>query len=212
MKVGIIDYGVGNIGSVYNAVKKLDYDATIIKDSKQVKNFDKLILPGVGNFSKSKRILDINGWSENIIENIKLKGKSILGICLGMQLLAESGKEGETNSKNHTKGLGLIEGNVESLSIQGCYERLPHMGWNSIKWTQESFMNKRIPSDTDFYFVHSYSFIPKNKKAIYAVTNYSIPIVSVVGKENIWGVQFHPEKSSKAGFLILQNFLENNNA
>ena len=209
MRIGIIDYGVGNIGSVYNAVYKLNYDVKIIKEPSDISRFDKIILPGVGNFSKSKNILDSHGWSERIIENVKYKGMPLLGICLGMQLLADFGSEGSKNKNNLTKGLGLISGKVENLSIQGCKNRLPHMGWNSIKWEKDCYINDKIPFETDFYFVHSYSFIPNNKEDIFAHTKYSIPIVAVIGKENIWGLQFHPEKSSKAGFLILKNFLEN---
>ena len=213
MKIGIIDYGVGNIGSVYNALKKLNFEGKIINNPSLIKNFNSLILPGVGNFTKSKKTLDDNGWSEAIIENVKCKGMPILGICLGMQLLAEFGTEGNKNdSYTHTKGLGLIQGCIEGLEKQGCDKRLPHMGWNSIFWEKESFFNKNIPNNTDFYFVHSYSFIPKFKDNVFASTKYSIPIVAVVGSDNIWGVQFHPEKSSKAGFQILKNFLDYSNA
>lgn len=213
MKIAIIDYGVGNIGSVYNALKKLDFDANIINNPSKIKNYDSLILPGVGNFTKSKKTLDDKGWSEEIIENVKFKGKPILGICLGMQLLSEFGTEGNNNDSNtFTEGLGLIEGCIESLQKQSCDKRLPHMGWNSILWERESFFNKNIPNNTDFYFVHNFSFTPTIKENVLAYTNYSIPIVAVIGRDNIWGVQFHPEKSSKAGFQILKNFLDYSDA
>ena len=208
MKVGIINYGIGNLGSVYRALEELNVEPFFIKTPKDIKNCDSLILPGVGNFTKCKLLLDSNDWTSYIKESVFIKRKYILGICLGMQLLAEYGYEGITNKNLPTPGLGLIEGNVVKMTSMGCKEKVPHMGWNSIKATKKSDLLNEIPDGTDFYFVHSYLFDVKNKSDIIATTDYSISIPSIVGKDNILGTQFHPEKSSKAGFKILQNFIK----
>lgn len=207
MNVGIINYGVGNLGSVYRALMNLDVNPVLIKNPKDIYNFDSIILPGVGNFKKCKLLLDDLGWSSQIQEAILSKKTPILGICLGMQLLADYGHEGIVNNDFPTRGLGLIAGEVIKMKSFGCKERLPHMGWNSVRSTSKSRLMNDIPDGTDFYFVHSYVFNVKDKSDIVAVSDYSIPIPAVVGKDNIWGTQFHPEKSSKAGFKVLRNFL-----
>ena len=125
-----------------------------------------------------------------------------------MQLLADFGYEGILNdNESPTPGLGLIKGNVIKLKSIGCNERIPHMGWNSIKKVSNSRLLKDIPDGTDFYFVHSYGFVPDDKIDIVATSYYSISITAVIGRDNIWGTQFHPEKSSKAGFNVLKNFI-----
>ena len=209
MKLGIIKYGLGNIGSVYQSLKNIGSSPLIIEDPLEIKKVDKLILPGVGNFTKSKNILDDFGWTDEILDATLNLKKPILGICLGMQLLAEWGYEGFLENKNtRTEGLGLIRGEVVKLKDIGCKERIPHMGWNTVIWNDSPPLLSGIPSSTDFYFVHSYAFIPENKENIIAKADYSVPVTAIVNKENIWGTQFHPEKSSKAGLLIIKNFLE----
>ncbi|MFA6552390.1 MAG: imidazole glycerol phosphate synthase subunit HisH, partial [Candidatus Paceibacterota bacterium] len=125
-----------------------------------------------------------------------------IGICLGMQLLADRGNEG-----GETAGLGLISGQVKKLEPKSLSEKIPHIGWNDVNKTKENKIFEGIPNGSDFYFVHSYNLIPKDKKDILAVTPYCGGFVSVVGKDNIYGTQFHPEKSSRAGFQLLKNFL-----
>jgi len=209
MNVGIIKYGLGNIASVYNALKILHQKSKIIERPIDIDNFDFLILPGVGNFSQSKFILDKNGWTESILHSVVNKKKPILGICLGMQLLASWGYEGASDyKKDKTRGFGLIDGEVKSLLDIGCDRRIPHMGWNDINWQSPHKILDGVSKNTDFYFVHSYVFIPCDKSHIIATTYYSSPITAVIAKGHIWGVQFHPEKSSKAGLKVIKNFLD----
>ena len=208
MNVGIINYGVGNLGSVYRALENLDVEPLLITNPADIENCDSLILPGVGNFKECKNILDNKGWTTQIKEAALIKKKPILGICLGMQLLADYGYEGVLDNNSPTPGLGLISGEVVQMKSFGCKERVPHMGWNSIKITRKSNFLDEIVDDTDFYFVHSYFFSVTNESDIHAITDYSIIFPAIVGKDNIWGTQFHPEKSSKAGFKILKNFIK----
>lgn len=209
MNVGIIKYGLGNIASVHNAIKALNQKSEIIEIPKDINKFDYLILPGVGNFTESKEILDKNGWTDSILDSVINKKKPILGICLGMQLLASWGYEGASNrNKIKTRGFDLIEGEVKSLSDIGCDRRIPHMGWNEISWQCSHKILEGISKNTDFYFVHSYVFVPSNNSHVVAVSNYSSLITAVIAKDHIWGVQFHPEKSSRAGLKLIKNFLE----
>lgn len=209
MNVGIIKYGLGNIASVHNAIKALNQKSEIIEIPKDINKFDYLILPGVGNFTESKDILDKNGWTDSILNSVINKKKPILGICLGMQLLASWGYEGASNRNEiKTPGFDLIEGEVKSLRDIGCDRRIPHMGWNEISWQCSHKIMEGISKNTDFYFVHSYVFVPSDNSHVIAFSNYSIPFTAVIAKDHIWGVQFHPEKSSRAGLKLIKNFLE----
>lgn len=209
MNVGIIKYGLGNIASVYNALKTFNQKSKIIERPNDIDKLDFLILPGVGNFSQSKFILDQNGWTEKILDSVINKKKPILGICLGMQLLASWGYEGASEfNKEKTRGFGLIDGEVKSLLDIGCDKRIPHMGWNEITWECSHKILDGVSKNTDFYFVHSYVFVPANKANIIATSNYPSPVTAVIAKDHIWGVQFHPEKSSKAGLKVIKNFLD----
>ena len=209
MNVGIIKYGLGNIASVHNAIKALNQKSEIIEMPKDINKFDFLILPGVGNFTESKKILDKDGWTDSILDSVINKRKPILGICLGMQLLASWGYEGASNwNKTKTPGLDLIKGEVKSLLDIGCDKRIPHMGWNEISWQCSHKTLEGISKNTDFYFVHSYVFVPSDKSNVIAFSNYSLPITAIIAKDHIWGVQFHPEKSSRAGLKLIKNFLD----
>ena len=206
MTVGIVDYGVGNLGSVFRAIELIDQKAKIIQQPSELDSVTKVILPGVGNFTDCKNLLDLSGWSDSLKANVVDLGLPMLGICVGMQLLADYGSEGALNE--HTPGLGFISGSVQSLKDLRCKERVPHMGWNSVSSSTKDRLFKDIPDNTDFYFVHSYAFVPKFDVSIQATTNHGIEIVASVQKDNIYGTQFHPEKSSKAGLKVIKNFID----
>ncbi len=207
MKIGVIDYGVGNLGSVVRSLEELRVTPILIDRAVDIHAADSLILPGVGSFTDCKRQLDQNGWTEALKDEVLGYDKPLLGICVGMQLLADRGEEGATDLTG-TMGLGFVPGEVRSLTDLGCTLRVPHVGWNAVDIREPSDLMRGIPSGTDFYFVHSYTFVPKNQSDVIAVTDYGIPIAAVVGHGRVWGTQFHPEKSSKAGFKVLRNFVE----
>jgi glutamine amidotransferase len=209
MRIGIINYGVGNLGSVEGALKRIGSQFGLIDDPAGIGNFDKLILPGVGNFEECSDRLKRGGWFE-VLKQVAIKRKPILGICLGMQLLATSSTEVNPNQSNLTvNGLGLIPGSVKHLSELECKMRIPHVGWNEVSFTADAReMFKEIPDKSDFYFVHSYAFVPDSIEDIAATTNYGVEFASAVRNGNIWGAQFHPEKSSLAGIKFLKNFIE----
>ena len=201
-KVAIVDYGVGNLKSLKNCVDSLDFDNKIIDNPRQLINYDIIILPGVGSFKSAMDTINSLGWSQEILENVINKKKNILGICLGMQILLTQGHEfGETN------GLNLISGNVESLKKLGCNELIPHIGWNEVSVKKENILFKNIKYDSSFYFVNSYACKLTDKSQEIGFTDYGVNFTSVFNNQNIFGTQFHPEKSSKAGRQLLNNFL-----
>lgn len=201
-KVAIIDYGMGNLKSVENSCKKLGFKTSIVSVPSELSEFNKLILPGVGSFKKSMKMLKNNNWINIIKTEVINKKKPILGICLGMQLFAS-----ESEEFGVSKGLGFINGKVKFLRNLNCKNKVPHIGWNSVNIIKPHPFLKDIENDTDFYFVNSYVFLPEDNKFIVAKTKYDIEFCSIIAKENIFGVQFHPEKSSKAGRKLLENFL-----
>jgi imidazole glycerol-phosphate synthase subunit HisH len=207
MKVGVLDYGVGNLGSVMRALEELRVTPILIDRALDIHIADCLILPGVGSFTDCKNLLNKGGWTSALKDEVAGYSKPLLGICLGMQLLADVGMEG-AEDEDGTSGLGFIPGKVESLSSIGCKSRVPHMGWNEITATNHANLLSGIPDGTDFYFVHSYAFVTQNPNDVLAITDYDVPVTAMVGKDHVWGVQFHPEKSSRAGFKVLRNFIE----
>lgn len=207
MTIGIIDYAAGNLGSVYRALEELKINARILDKPGNLSLTDGWILPGVGNFTESANRLSTAGWVDTIFEEVHIKQKPFLGICLGMQLMADYGVEGAKDN-SITPGLKLIPGYVESLTKMGCKSRIPHIGWNSLNVLKSGALLSDIPSGTDFYFVHSYAFVAEDEDAVKATVDYDIPVPAVIGRDNIWGTQFHPEKSSKAGFKVLENFFK----
>jgi imidazole glycerol-phosphate synthase subunit HisH len=210
MKIGVIDYGIGNLGSMLGALGALNVLPVVLSNPVEIQAVDRLILPGVGNFSDCKKMLDAGGWSSALREQVLGYRRPMLGVCIGMQLLADSSTEGAIDNQS-TEGLGFIPGKVRHLSSFGCTLRIPHIGWNSISRTSiEDQMLNSVPDGTDFYFVHSYAFEPLNDVDKVAITNYGVPIAAAVRRGHIWGTQFHPEKSSKAGFKVLHNFIEGN--
>jgi glutamine amidotransferase len=210
MRVGVIDYGVGNLGSVLRTLEELQVKSTLISRAIDLHNVDSLILPGVGSFSNCAKLLNNDGWAHALQDEVCAGTKPLLGICLGMQLLATSSMEGidEVESPS-TLGLDFISGRVESLQSLGCDLRIPHIGWNEVtSHTANNGLFDGIPNGTDFYFVHSYAFVPDDSSHVLATTDYGVQITAAVRRGHIWGTQFHPEKSSRAGFQLLSNFIE----
>ena len=203
MKIALIDYGSGNLQSAYKALELVsDYKKKIFvtSNSKDLLKVDKIILPGVGAFADCmKGLKSISGMINVLNEVVLEKKKPFLGICIGMQLMATEGKE-----KGNHKGLGWIEGKVIKIK-KNKKIKIPHMGWNTVKVTSKHPIIKRKKFES--YFVHSYNFICKNKKNVLATCDYQQKITAIVGKENIIGTQFHPEKSQKVGLEILKNFV-----
>jgi glutamine amidotransferase len=208
MNVGVIDYGVGNLGSVLRALEALRVTPLLINRAIDIHAADCLILPGVGNFADCARLLEAGEWILALREEVLGYKRPLMGVCVGMQLLADSSSEGTCDAKQ-TAGLGFIPGHVEHLRELGCALRVPHVGWNSISCVhREDPLFNGIPDGTDFYFVHSYAFKPLDSCDVLAITEYGIPIAAAVRRGHIWGTQFHPEKSSRAGFRLLKNFIE----
>ena len=199
--IGIIDYNMGNLASVYNACHLLDAKATIIKDPNDLKNYDRIILPGVGAYKDAMQHLNDTGMYSAIHEFSK-SGKPMIGICLGMQLLFQSSQE-----FGHTDGLGLIEGEVIKFDKTKMHEdfKIPHMGWNTIQNKEHALFEGL--NDPYLYFVHSYHAVTKEENII-GKTTYGYDFVSAVNKDNIYGFQPHPEKSHDNGLKILKNFMK----
>ena len=206
MNVTIVDYNSGNISSVINSFKEVAKDKVNIEvtsDLNKIKSSDKVVLPGQGSFKSCVDALNkISGLVETLNEFAINDKKPLLGICVGLQMFAENGYE-----QIKTKGLGWIAGNVSKIKNQEGKYKLPHIGWNQINIIKDSKIFKNIDNNSHMYFVHSYEFIPEDKNVISATTDYSSNIVCSVEKENIFGTQFHPEKSDKLGLKIIENFL-----
>ena len=202
MSVAIIDYKVCNLGSVKRAFQECGADAFISSDPKDIDAATHIVLPGVGAFSNAMKNLEDMGFVEYIKRAVLDDKIPLLGICLGMQLLADKGFE-----IKETPGLGLIKGEIIKLSPKKKSERVPHVGWNELDIKSGIPIFQSIANKTDFYFVHSFHFIPKDESNIISTTPYCDKIVSGIAKDNIFGVQFHPEKSSTAGFKLIKNFL-----
>ena len=206
MNVTIVDYKSGNISSVINSFKevakgKVNIDVT--SDLNKIKMSDKVVLPGQGSFKSCVDALNsINGLVETLNEFAITNKKPLLGICVGLQMFADIGYE-----ETETKGLGWISGKVSKINNQNGKYKLPHIGWNQINIVNESKIFKDIENNSHMYFVHSYEFIPNDKNVISATTDYSSNIVCAVEKDNIFGTQFHPEKSDKIGLKIIDNFI-----
>lgn len=210
MKVGVLDYGVGNLGSVVQALQELRVATTLITRAMDMHGMDSLILPGVGNFADCAKVLEEGGWFAALREEVQGAGKPLLGVCVGMQLLADYSTEGTAPGSNvHPAGLGFVPGHVENLRAQGCDLRVPHVGWNAVTpQTSRGGLFHRIPAGTDFYFVHSYAFLPADAADVAATAEYGVRFTAAVRRGKVWGTQFHPEKSSRAGFQLLSNFIE----
>ncbi|MBF0188003.1 MAG: imidazole glycerol phosphate synthase subunit HisH [Magnetococcales bacterium] len=202
MSVLIIDYGMGNLGSVRRSLEECGGEAFISRDPSDLERAAHVILPGVGAFPDGMRCLREQGWIEPLKRTVLDEEVPLLGICLGMQLLASVGTEGE-----QCDGLGLIPGRVERMTGCAGGERIPHVGWNEVYAEGGSPLLDGVEDGTDFYFVHSFRFLPDEVEHIIATTPYCGEVVSAVAHGTVFGTQFHPEKSSRAGFRILENFL-----
>ena len=206
MNVIIVDYNSGNVSSVINSFKEVAKDKVNIEvtsDLNKIKSSDKVVLPGQGSFKSCVNALNkIDGLSNSLNEFALSLKKPLLGICVGLQMFADIGYE-----ETETKGLGWISGKVSKINNQNGKYKLPHIGWNQIKIIKDSKIFKDIENNSHMYFVHSYEFIPDDKDVISATTEYSSNIVCSIEKENIFGTQFHPEKSDKMGLKIIKNFL-----
>ena len=204
--ITIIDLNIGNIGSVVNMIKHVGGNCKVSSDPAEIKAATKLILPGVGSFDKAMNQLRNNKLEEVINEKATLQKTPLLGICLGMQLLTSSSEEGKE------KGLGLIP--AETLSFNKAFdvkeinERIPHMGWNDIRVEQENDLTKNLIESSRFYFVHSYYVKCSNKGNCLMTSNYGFDFASAIVKNNVFGVQFHPEKSHKYGKKLISNFVK----
>ena len=206
MNVTIIDYKSGNISSVINSfreVAKGRVNIEVTSDLNKIKSSDKVILPGQGSFKSCVEALNkISGLSDTLNEFAIDNKKPLLGICVGLQMFADIGFE-----ETETKGLGWISGKVTKINNQNGKYKLPHIGWNQINIVKNSKIFKDIENNSHMYFVHSYEFVPEDKSVISATTDYSTKVVCSVEKENIFGTQFHPEKSDKFGLKIIDNFI-----
>ena len=198
----IIDYGAGNIDSVYKAVKVCGGDVVVSSKAEDLESSTHLILPGVGSFDDAYKSLESTGLIPVIKEQVKKYNIPLLGICLGMQLLASYGEEGEGSI-----GLNLVPGKVIKMKGSALY-KIPHVGWNDIKIYRESEILDGIKNHSNFYFVHSYMFCCEVKNSIVAEADYlDSGVTAIVQKDNVFGVQFHPEKSQIIGSKLLENFI-----
>ena len=209
MLLTVVDYGVGNLRSIAKSIEKansdnnLNYTIKVSSDVSDVKKSDKIVLPGQGSFKACKVGIDnIKGLQEQLNESVLIKKKPIYGICAGMQLFCTNGYEEEK-----TAGLNWISGEVIKLDLDSSRFKIPHMGWNELKVENVSSVFKNIINKNHAYFIHSYEFIPEDKKKVSITTDYGKDVVAAVSSENIYGSQFHPEKSQSTGIQILTNFL-----
>jgi len=209
MNIAIIDYESGNISSVINSFKKVCSDQNteikieVTSDLKIISQSDKVILPGQGSFKNCiESLIKIDGLKDTLNKFAIVKKKPLLGICVGMQMFADNGFE-----ETKTKGLGWIPGDVKKIDNKNNKYKLPHIGWNELSFTFNSKLFKGIEEKAHVYFVHSYKFIPDDESHVSSKTIYSEEIIASVEKDNLFGTQFHPEKSDSVGLQIIKNFI-----
>ena len=212
MTVAIVDYGSGNLHSAAKAFERaaqdLDRQAIVVTDNPDlVASADRVVLPGVGAFADCRRGLDaVDGMVAALDEVVRRKGRPFFGICVGMQLLAERGREYEV-----TEGLGWIAGEVDRITPNDASLKIPHMGWNTLNVVQPHPLLEGLPLGPEgrhAYFVHSYQLKPSNRADLVAEAEYGGPVTAVVARDNIFGTQFHPEKSQRFGLALIANFLK----
>lgn len=200
--IGIIDYGRGNLSSVKNAVEMITDDVRICSSADEFAGITKIVLPGVGAFRDATVQLSEQGWIPVLKDAVENKRMPLLGICLGMQILATLGYE-----PTKTQGLGWIRGEVRRIPASTRSLKIPHVGWNTIRYRKGFFLFQGLPQEPDLYFVHSYSMCCENPEDVVATVDYGEALTAVVHKGNVLGVQFHPEKSQDYGLKILENFV-----
>ena len=199
--IGIVSFGLSNISSIRNAIDSLKFRTFLIEEPDQVSKAEKILLPGVGSFNEAMKRLKESGLDKALKEAAS-KDVPIMGICLGMQLLADKGNEG-----GETEGLGLIPGKVKRMNDDAI--KLPHMGWNNLKLEQSNNVLSQAFDGIDYYFIHSYEFVADNDENVLATVDHGNQVTAVISKDNVFGCQFHPEKSQRAGLELLKSFINN---
>ena len=201
--ISVLDYGVGNLGSIINMFRRIGVKVHIASSADELQVADKLLLPGVGAFDTGMRRLRESGMYEALCRRVLDDHVPILGICLGMQMLGNGSEEGEES------GLGIIDGQAVRFSFRGEMNlKVPHMGWSTLSHCKESRLLASLPDQSRFYFVHSYHFTCHNKSDVLATANYGGEFVAMVCRDNVFGAQFHPEKSHRFGMALLHSFSE----
>lgn len=198
MTVSLVAYGLGNLGSVVNMLKRVGAEVQLVSTPEEIASSDRILLPGIGAFDTGMRMLNERGLS-SAIKEFAASGKPVFGICLGMQLLLDSSEEGQI------AGLGLIPGRSLRFAEETGV-RVPHMGWNFVDMVRPDPLVAELPAESRFYFVHSYRVVPDNDEHVLGVTNYGVPFASMIRSGNVMGAQYHPEKSHAFGKQILGNF------
>jgi glutamine amidotransferase len=199
--IGVVDYGVGNLTSVCNSLERIGVRFAVLRSAEEVAHYPKLLLPGVGAFSTAVVELRSRNLDHAIVESVQSQRAQVLGICLGMQLLYDSSSEGGRHA-----GLGLLPGTVEYLGEGHTDLRIPHMGWNSVRASRDSRLLAGCGQDPDFYFVHSYCCLARDRSVVTGSCIYGRDFDAVVEAGNVMGCQFHPEKSQRDGLRVLRNF------
>jgi glutamine amidotransferase len=199
-RIAVVDYGRGNVHSVIKALRHIGARAELVGEPAQLGRYDCAVLPGVGAFPDAMARLNESAMAGPVVA-FAAGGRPLLGICLGMQVLLSSGKEGRP-----TGGLGLVPGSVDGLHGRGQGLKVPHVGFNSVHWKNHCALTRGIPSGTYYYFVHSYAAFPSSEADWIGTTLYGARFASVIGRGNVFGTQFHPEKSGEAGLALLENF------
>jgi imidazole glycerol-phosphate synthase subunit HisH len=202
MKAAIINYGLGNLRSVANALQAVGHEAIIATEPSMLDRAEKVILPGVGAFADGMRGLREGEWVERLERDVRQGGKPMLGLCLGMQLLATTGTEHGMH-----QGLGWIRGTADRLPASDGI-RIPHIGWNDVRFTRPNALYDSAAESAAFYFVHSYVLRPENPAVVTGIATHGEDFAASVEMDNIYATQFHPEKSQKAGLVVLKRFMD----
>lgn len=204
MRIVVVDYGMGNMGSIQNMLKRVGVSSVVSSDPHDLEGVDRIILPGVGAFDTGMERLGALGLTERLSEEVLIKGTKVLGVCLGMQLLMHRSEEGKL------KGLGWIQGESVRFHFNNAEGtlKIPHMGWNTLRIKRSGFLFQGLDDFARFYFVHSYHVVCSHPEDVLATAEHGYPFAAAVERRNIMGVQFHPEKSHRFGMTVLKNFIE----